>query len=517
MRQLREGELHLLKDMKKANGGKKLRTAIYARKSTEDKTDTSLATQLKQCREFIRKYGSLLNLGKNLVFEEDEVSGYNKDRRSEFNRLNNELEEGNIDVIVTYKIDRISRNLSHREPILTKISESGAYIIAGDDLGDDSATGVLLSQLQWALNEFHIRNIAENVMNVHTKLVLDDKTVGGPGNYGYVIKNRNYVREPIEALAVELVFDLFLQGHSYSQISDILREKGYKPRKSNIFTNSSIHDILRNRRNCGESIWNAESKRKNRDRVLKREYPEVMSKDVVLEPIIDKDDFERVQLILDTRNGGVLNKEGKIYMLTGLIKCSCGSSMSGTSTKKKGRTNPHYTYQCRMHSKRYGNVCPTKNINALFLEKYIKKSLTSIINNQIKQNGLDSDIVSMFFEEEKARIRRLKRKVAKNNNDLTDMIKGYHSEQDEEIKLLTGDKIKDIQHENILSKARIKEISKLVKATTDKVEFLKQGNLQVKDIFVSDIISRRIAALFIDEIIVSNDSVEINLKEGVEI
>ena len=345
-------------------------------------------------------------------------------------------------------------------------------------------------------------------MKVHTKLAKDGKTVGGIGNYGYKIINRKYHQDKSEAPAVLMLYDLFLEGKSYSQIADELESKGYKPRKSMRFYSSTINRILTNTRNCCKSIWNAKSKRKGGKRILQQEYDEVESKDVVINPIISESKFNRVQELMSTRTRGRVSSNGSAYLLTSLLKCSCGGSLVGNSHKKKSRKSIYRTYTCKNYSKRYGYVCPTKAINAEYLGTYVKKQIISIINQHIKSNPITNDIISEYLDEEKTKAKRLNRELGIEEKLLKGLIKGYHLESDMNIKALTKVQITETSSMIVLFKDKLRYLNKRISIMNARRTYINKGELKISDVFTNDVISRRIVQIFVKKITVSNESIE---------
>ena len=146
MRELRQEEITKIHLMAAKKGLIKLNVSIYARKSTEDKTDTSIATQIENCREFVQKYDSLFTLSEEHIFQEDKVSGMYIENRKELSKLLNLVDKGIINVVVVARSDRFSRDSANMVMLLRKLEAKGVYFIAGDDLGDDSAAGILISK-----------------------------------------------------------------------------------------------------------------------------------------------------------------------------------------------------------------------------------------------------------------------------------------------------------------------------------------------------------------------------------
>jgi len=511
MRELREEEIRRLHMIAGKKGRLKLKAAIYARKSREDITELSLTTQIEECRTFIGKYDYLIDGESISVFSEDNASGMYTEYRDELQKLLREVKSGNIDVIVVSKSDRFSRDSANMTLLIQELDLNQAYLIALDDMGDDSAAGVLIKQIFWATNEFHVRRSAEDVMKVHTKLVKDGFTVGGPGNFGYDVINRKYVINAEEALAVNLVFDLFIAGKSYTEIADELELKGYKPRKSSRFSPSTILSILTNKRNCGISIWNSHEKRKERKRVIKELFPEVESEDVVVEAIVSKEGFDWAQKILKDRAVGRRNEGKSSYLLTGLIQCTtCNGAMTG-NTQKSGRNKQTYrTYHCKNHSKKHGATCATKDVRVEYLESYILDQITYIINDRLNKTGFEQEIIDKYLENESHMLTRLKRDRTKYQDLLSKMTIGLYQATSEAVIRSTQLEIEKTDRLVQLTEGRIRKIEDKMGLVDATVTTVTTKKLRVEDIFINDEVSKRIIRQFISQITISNQDIIID-------
>lgn len=514
MRELRKDEIARLHMIASKKGKMKLSVAAYARKSREDKTEMSLSTQLDECKMFIQKYDSLLNLDTLQVFSEDEASGYFYDQRDEQKKMLELVESSEIDVIIVSKSDRFSRDAAMMASLIQRIEKNLGYLIALDDMGDDSAAGVLIKQIMWATNEFQVRRSAEDVMKVHSRLVEKGYTVGGPGNYGYDVKDRKYVINPEEAIGVDLVFSMFLEGKSYSQIADELDARGIKPRKSDRFSLATIHGILTNERNCGISTWNSHEKRKDRERVIKEIFPEVKSEEVVEQPIISKERFYLVQDLIENRATGRNIKDKSAYLLTGLITCGCCQESITGNTQRAGRKKEIYrTYLCKNHKKRHAGTCPTKPIRVEYLEHLVKSQIAFVLNEMLYDTGIDSELVENYLSQERMTFKRLKRDLTSKQNLLSKMTIGLFQVNSETVKASMEQEIERLGTEIIRIETRIEEISSKIELIITTVTTATTKKLGVEDIFVNDEISKRIIHTFISKIEVTNEDITIEWKQ----
>ena len=384
MRQLIDAELIRLQSIKNQKGLEKLRVAIYARKSREDIHQSSLETQIETCKSFMQFYPDYFDVSLSEVYSEDNVSGMYIDNREQLHLMMERVKSGMIDVVLCTKVDRLSRSGLNAEKLIQEMNESKAYFIGGDDLGDNSASGVLLKQIQWSINEFHVRRSVEDMIAGKIKKTKDGYACGGPGNFGYDVVNKRYVINPQEAIAVSIIYDRFLAGKSYSQIIDELEVLGFTTRTGKKFSKSTINSILTNERNAGINLWNATRKRKKRKRISKLEFPEVMNDTAIAESIVSKEIFELTKARLE---GKAFHREGAIrhspYLLSGLVVCShCGRRMTGNNTKGGKAKQLRRVYECANHKIKGVNRCPNTQINADFLEHYVQGTITDLLNQR---------------------------------------------------------------------------------------------------------------------------------------
>ena len=104
-------KLRILQDKR---GIDKLRVAIYARKSAEDERQTSLETQIANCKDFLADY-DFFHI--THVLQEDNVSGMFTDNRTQYQKAMSLAEQGEIDVLVVMRLDRLARDLAMLVPV----------------------------------------------------------------------------------------------------------------------------------------------------------------------------------------------------------------------------------------------------------------------------------------------------------------------------------------------------------------------------------------------------------------
>lgn len=380
----------LLKEKQK-QGIKRLRAAIYARKSSTDEKETSLSTQISVCTEFIKSY-DFLEL--TATFQEDDCSGMYMDKRTQFLAMLEKAEKREIDVIVVVRIDRISRSAADSFLIFKQLNLWGCTLIAGDDISTkDTPAGEFMRGIMICQNQYQARVTASRVMQSEIHNVQIGDSAGGQPPYGLKVVNKQFEINEDEAPAIRTMFSMAAKGNSYSQIVEKLNSLGYKTRKGGNFTYSTISSMLRNDKYYGTYVYNRQNGKRRKDRVLIEKFEEERNSNAI-PPIISKATFDKVQTILDKRKTCRPRQNvNSDYILTGYITCkSCGGSMSGQSNVGGRKNKRSRYYACLNHSSRRNGVCKTKNINADYLENAVKSILTEKINEYL----LSAEAESVF-------------------------------------------------------------------------------------------------------------------------
>jgi DNA invertase Pin-like site-specific DNA recombinase len=386
MRNLRQEEIKRLESMVALNQGNPLPVAIYARKSREDKENASLDQQISACSDFVRGHSNLMTLSSEFIFSEDNVSGFYLDNRKQLQKMLEALSNKQAFVVLVTKTDRLTRSSGDTLSLLRLFDSLGVVFISGDEQGDFSATGVFAKQVIAASNEFTVRRAIEDTMAAKKRKAEKGFSCGGPGSFGYKVVGKRYVIDPIESLAVEKAFNLYLLGNSLSEVAETLNAEGFKTRTGKNFKKTSVLSILKNERNYGLNIWNSEKKRRKRSRISYLRLPEVSCEDAVEKPIITKETFDKVQQLLINKTQGRNKTNSPGFLLTGLIKCSCGASMTGNSTRGGRNKTLRRTYICSARKEKH--TCSMKDVNADYLEKVIRDYFNDGLNKHLEKNGL---------------------------------------------------------------------------------------------------------------------------------
>jgi len=286
----------------------KQRVGIYVRVSTDDvRQTTSYELQKKYYEDFVLHHPNWVLVK---IYADEGISGTSLKHRDEFMRMIADAKAGKLDMIVTKSVSRFARNvvdfigmvrdLAELRPPVGVFFESECIF----SLNDDSQMA-LTFQATMAEEESHTRSRS---METSLRMRLDNGIPLTPKLLGYTHdSDGNLIINPDEAPTVKLAFYMYLYGYSCQQIADAFIALERKSYLGNIkWTSSSIVQILRNERHCGEVLTRktfTENYRTHRTLKNRGEKPQSRYHNHH-EAIVSKDDFVAVQRMLDNAKYG---------------------------------------------------------------------------------------------------------------------------------------------------------------------------------------------------------------------
>jgi len=399
-----------------------VRCAIYTRKSTDEGLDqefNSLDAQREAAEAYI---ASQRGGGWECIPDRYDDGGYtggNMDRPA-LRRLVKDIEQGRVDCIVVYKVDRLSRSLLDFARIVETLEKHGvSFVSVTQQFNTTSSMGRLTLNILLSFAQFEREIIGERTRDKIAASRRKGKWTGGTPVLGYDVDPRGgrlLVNED-EAAQVRSIFDLYLERQSLIETIKELdargwhnkrwtskkgRERGGKP-----FNKNSLYNLLTNVIYLGKITLGKD--------VFEGEHPAT----------VDGEVFSRVQALLH-RNGTsggkhVRNRFGAL--LKGLLRCApCGCAMVHTHTKKGSRRYRYYV--CLNAQKRGWHNCPSKSIPAQEIENFVV--------DQIRCIGKDSGLLAQTLEaarargeartkELKAEKRRLERDLKRHGDELREL------------------------------------------------------------------------------------------------
>ena len=354
------------------------RCAIYTRKSSEEGLDKEFNSLEAQRESGINKILSQKHEGWELIpdhYDDGGISGGTMERPA-LKRLLEDIKAGKIDVVVVYKIDRLSRSMFDFLSMIKFFDEHNvSFVSVTQDLNTESAMGRLVLNVLQSFAQFE-REIASE--RIKDKIALSKKKgmwMGGTIPLGYdAIEGKLEVNED-ESDVVRAIFRKFAETASATNVVKYLKQKGYKTKgrvsrrgkhyPPRDFTKSGLYQILRNKLYIGK--------------IEHKEKGEVY--DGLHEPIVSMKLWNQVQEILDTNvvKRTRTTSDDRPYLLKGILEDPDGYSLTPTFTKKKDRIYRYYV-STQAIKKSYSS-CKLKTISAPLLEDIILGYVRRVLTN----------------------------------------------------------------------------------------------------------------------------------------
>jgi len=391
---------------------KRVYCAAYCRKSIEERADEtfgSIENQHESILSFIasHKHEGWVPLPEK--YADNGFTGSNTDRPS-LQGLINDIKEGIVNMVIVYKLDRLSRSLVDFVQLLKFFDEHGvAFASVTQPIDTSTSTGKLMLHILSSFAEFERELISERTKDKMGAARKRGQWLGNTPSLGYDgdKEKKKLVINREEAKLVREIFNLYLKGNSLLDVAKILNDRGYRTKQVTMkktgrtygglkFYATHIQGIIRNPLYFGKVRYAGQI------------Y------DGQQEAIIDEETFKKTQVML--KQNRKLRKVTKNIECTGLLShilhCKiCGKFMFHTYTMKNS-THKYRYYVCSNAQKRGYHSCPTKSANAQAIEDATIDCLKLIFadkkpaekNTEIE--ALLSPIWETIFPDEKRRILR---------------------------------------------------------------------------------------------------------------
>ena len=204
-----------------ANDTKLLRCAIYTRKSTEhglEQEFNSLDAQREACEAYIKSQAFQGWKALPQQYNDPAYSGGNLDRPA-LKKLLADIEAGKVDVVVVYKIDRLTRSLADFAKLVEAFdAKSVSFVAVTQQFNTTTSMGRLTLNVLLSFAQFERELSAERVRDKVAASRRKGKWTGGTVPLGYDAKDKKLVINKSEAETVRTIFRLYLELGSFSKL-----------------------------------------------------------------------------------------------------------------------------------------------------------------------------------------------------------------------------------------------------------------------------------------------------------
>ena len=379
----------------------KLRVAAYCRVSTDtEEQATSYEAQIAHYTEYIQKNPEWEFAG---VYADDGISGTNTKKRSEFNRMIEDCEAGNIDMIITKSISRFARNTLDCLKYIRQLKEKNIPVFfEKESINTMDAKGEVLITIMASLAQQESQSLSQNVkLGLQFRYQNGQVQVNHNHFLGYTKdENGNLIIDPDQAEVVKRIYREYLEGYSMDKIAkgleadEILTGAG-----KTIWWSSTINKILRNEKYIGDALLQktyttdflSKTRVKNNG-IVPQYYVEGNH-----EAIIPKDIFLRVQDELVRRRVVKTSANGKKrsyscnHCFAQIVICGdCGEMFRRIHWNNRGCKS--VVWRCISRLESTGLECHARTVNETVLENMVVQTINTLLGDkstfqaQLQQN-----------------------------------------------------------------------------------------------------------------------------------
>ena len=367
--------------------------ALYTRVSTIEQSEEGYS--IDEQERLLRSWAEKNNYEVYKCYSDRGISGKDIKNRPALKELLKDAEEKKFDMVISWKINRISRKLADVLKIVDILEKNDiTFKSYSEPFETDTPAGKMQFQMMALIGEFERGTIAQNVkMGMCAKAKAGEWCGGRVLGYDLVPvenqegakrkKNRLIINEK-EAEAVRFIFNEYVNGKGYKAITNQLNKLSYKTKKGNDFSVGSIREILTNPVYIGKVRYNVRQNWSEKRRRNINANPIIT--DGIHEPIIDEGLWDKVQAIMESKKGKPSRIYDGEYPLTGILRCpKCGAGMviSRTTNKLADGTKKRIAYYCCGAWKNKGtSVCNSNTIRVDKANEYVFTKISELLSNE---------------------------------------------------------------------------------------------------------------------------------------
>ncbi len=348
------------------NMDEKIKSAgIYIRVSTFDQAREGFS--LREQEERLKEFCKFKRYNIYKVYQDAGISAKN-DKRPAYQEMIEDVKKGNINVIVSLKLDRLTRSVYDIEKLMKFVNDYECDIdCMADESNTTTSNGRMVMRIMTSVSQNEIEKCSERTKFGMAGAIKNGHIPNRTG-LGFKRENKKLVPDPLTKDIIVRIFDLYLEGKSHQAIANIYNKEKVLG-KTNWY-DSTIQKILSNELYKGDYV--------NGKRTKHPTYYEN-----VIEPIVSKEKWESCQY-QKLRNARHYERTAT-YLFTNKLKCSkCGNFLGGHATTKTNGKK-YYYYKC--------NTCKT-----YFNEIDIEKELKAFMLELAKQDDLINNYYTPFIK-----------------------------------------------------------------------------------------------------------------------
>ena len=345
---------------------RRLRCAIYTRKSTEEGLDmefNSLDAQREACEAYITSQRSEGWACLRERYDDGGFSGGTLERPA-LKQLIADVEDGLVDVIVVYKIDRLSRALMDFSKLVELFDRHGVtFVSVTQSFNTTTSMGRLTLNILLSFAQFEREVTAERIRDKVAASRKKGMWMGGYVPLGYDVVDRKLIVNENEAAQIRRIFERFVELGSATVLARELRREKARNKQGTLIDKGYLYRLLKNRVYRGEAVHKGTA------------YPGEH------DAIIDADLWDRAHAILQEspRKRASNTRAQTPALLKGLIFSETGAAMTPTTTKKGSKLYRYYVSMDVIRNRDTGDETAPTRLAAGMVEDAVVTEIRRIL------------------------------------------------------------------------------------------------------------------------------------------
>lgn len=308
------------------------RCAVYCRVSSDERLDqsfNSIDAQKEAGHAFIKSQSHEGWIAVADDYDDGGFSGGNMDRPA-LKRLMDDIEAGKVDIVVVYKIDRLSRSLADFARMVDVFDRQRvSFSAVTQQINSATSMGRLMLNVLLSFAQFEREVTGERIRDKIAASKAKGMWMGGPLSLGYDVHERKLVINETEATLVRRIFDDFVTMRSATLMMKAYGAEGLKTKGGKPFTKQTLYKMLHNRIYLGEIVHKGKS------------FPGQH------QPIVTQGQWDTVHTLIardsTERRLDTLDRQQEPVLLRGLLFSPDGERLTPSYTVKKGKVYRYYT------------------------------------------------------------------------------------------------------------------------------------------------------------------------------
>ena len=437
-----------------------MKIAIYSRKSKFTGKGESVENQITVCKEYINNHFPYAEI---MIYEDEGFSGGDTER-PQFQQMIQDAEGGKFNLLMCYRLDRISRNISDFASTIEMLEEKNiSFVSVREQFDTSTPMGRAMLYIASVFAQLERETIAERIKDNMYQLARTGRWLGGNCPTGFDSEPITFIDEnmkerkmytlkeiPEELQIVKHVFEKYLELQSLAKVEAYSFQEDFKSRNGKYLGKTALKFLLTNPvyakgdkhihdyfESLGANIatprdkWNGTKGIMAYNKRLVKKNRHIRDKDtsewiIALgkhKGIIDGKVWIQVQKLMEkNREKAPRNGTSRNAMLSGILKCGfCNSPMH----IKYGRTNKDtgeklYYYTCSLKQISKGSKCQSKNLNGEKTDQQIIDDLKNIVDNGLLES-LDKQ--KKQLSNKKSKSKTIEKQIEKNQKSIENLVK----------------------------------------------------------------------------------------------